>query len=316
MGSLNLAQLSHLHLLLNHFPTVGFSIGLGVFIISLFGKYDHLKQAGLGIFLVIAMVTMPVYMTGKAAQEAIAGRDGVSDAVMAAHQDAALLAFVFMEITGALAWLGLWQYRRMAKAAGWNISAILLLSVVTFALMARAANIGGEIRHPEILTAPEAATADNALIKSDSIATFISSEAWAWPAMETLHFVGLCLLFGAVLVVNLRMLGLMKNISYSSLHRLLPWGMLGFAINLVTGVLFFITQPAQYTQNGPLHWKVLLMMIGGMNVFYFTLFEEAWVIGPGDDPPMTGKIIAASTIGIWFAVIFFGRMMPFIGTSF
>ena len=57
---------------------------------------------------------------------------------MAAHQDAALLAFVFMEITGAFAWLGLWQYRRMAKAAGWNISAILLLSVVTFALMARA----------------------------------------------------------------------------------------------------------------------------------------------------------------------------------
>jgi hypothetical protein len=311
-----LAQLAHLHLLLNHFPTIGFSIGLGLFIVALWGKYEDLKRASLGIILLISLISVPIYMTGKAAQEAITGQPGVSEVLIERHQDAALLALIFMQIVGALAWIALWQYRRMSRPASWSISSTLVFSILTFALMARTANIGGEIRHPEILAAQDAAVADTELVQSASIATWISSTAWAWPALESLHFIGLCLLFGAVLVVNLRMLGLMKNISFSALHLILPWGILGFAINLVSGVLFFITVPAQYTQNVALHWKMVLMMIGGINVLYFTLFEEAWVMGPGDDAPMTGKIVAASTIFIWFGVILMGRMMPFMGGSF
>jgi hypothetical protein len=58
------------------------------------------------------------------------------------------------------------------------------------------------------------------------------------------------------------------------------------------------------------------MMIGGVNVFYFTVFDQIWDLGPGEDAPVTGKVIAASTIFVWFGVILMGRMMPFIGGSF
>jgi hypothetical protein len=58
------------------------------------------------------------------------------------------------------------------------------------------------------------------------------------------------------------------------------------------------------------------MMIGGFNVFYFTVFEQVWALGPGEDAPVTGKVIAASTIFVWFGVLLMGRMMPFIGGSF
>ena len=59
------------------------------------------------IFLGIGLLTIPTFMTGKAAQAAITGQEGVSDTLMATHEDAALLAFLFMTLTGALSWLGL-----------------------------------------------------------------------------------------------------------------------------------------------------------------------------------------------------------------
>ena len=74
----------------------------------------------------------------------------VSKTTIDAHETAAFIALWFMELTGALAWLGLWQYRRLSRLPQGTLAAVLLLGLVTFGLMARAANIGGEIRHPEI----------------------------------------------------------------------------------------------------------------------------------------------------------------------
>jgi Na+-transporting methylmalonyl-CoA/oxaloacetate decarboxylase gamma subunit len=316
---MSLANLAHLHLLLNHFPTIGTIVGLGLFLVALFAKHEDLKRAGLVVFLVMAFLALPVYMTGKAAQQAVEGRPGVVETMIERHQDAALLAFVFMEITGAFAWLALWQFRRILRLARWNVFTVLVLSIVTVGLMARAANMGGEIRHPEIqgtTTTEGTVTPDAEWLKSASIAGFINTTNWAWPALETLHFIGLCLLLGVVLVVNLRMLGVMKNVSFAAVHRLLPWGILGFGINLMTGMFFFITVPEQYTQNIALHWKMVLVLLAGINALYLTVFDEPWALASGDDAPLTGKVIAASAIFLWLGVIYFGRMMPFIGGSF
>ena len=70
---------------------------------------------------------------------------------------------------------------------------------------------------------------------------------WAWPAAETVHFLGLSLSLGVLLAVNLRILGLMRQVPFADVHRLLPWGMLGFGANLITGMFFFVGQPGQYT---------------------------------------------------------------------
>jgi hypothetical protein len=57
-------------------------------------------------------------------------------------------------------------------------------------------------------------------------------------------------------------------------------------------------------------------MLGGFNVLYFTLDHEPWEVGPGDDAPLTAKIAAASAICLWFAVLFCGHMLPFLGDAF
>jgi hypothetical protein len=253
-----------------------------------------------------------------AAEEVIEGRPGVSEALLERHQDAALPAFTFMEITGGLAWLGLWKFRRMARPATLNTRTVLLLASVTLALMARAATAGGEIRHEEIrATQDAAATVETGeWLQTASVASFVTGNAWVWPASETLHFIGLCLLFGSVLLVNLRMLGMMKSAPFSTVHQLLPWAMAGLGVNTLTGLLFFVAAPEQYTGNVVFYWKVGLLMVAGANLLYLTVAEQPWAVGPGDDAPLGSKIVAASAIVVWIGVIYCGRMLPFIGTAF
>src|SRR3546814_7208629 len=64
----------------------------------------------------------------------------------------------------------------------------------------------------------------------EPIETFMNDHAWAWPGAETLHFVGMALLFGVSLLLLMRMLGAMKSIPFAGLHRLLPMGILGFVL--------------------------------------------------------------------------------------
>ena len=308
--------LAHIHLLLNHFPTVAFLIGLGIFVAALYVKSDYMKRISLGIFLVVALISIPVYMTGKAAQTMLKGQPGISSVLTEEHQDAALLGLAFMEITGIWAWLALWQFRRVSRASNGNQAAVLVLAVLTFVLMARASYIGGEIRHPEIAAAQGADAANSEVLQAAWIANFVNTTNWAWPTLETLHFMGLSMIMGVALLVNLRMLGVAKNISFAALHRMLPWGILGFALNVATGFLFFVTTPDQYTQNISLHIKMILMMIAGLNIFYFTTFDETWKLSPGEDAPVRAKVVTTFTVALWVGVIYFGRMMPFIGNSF
>ena len=140
---------------------------------------------------------------------------------------------------------------------------------------------------------------------------------WSWAAAETVHFIGLSLLLGVVLVVDLRMLGFLNGIRFSTLHRLLPWGMLGFAVNLATGMLFFVgAPPSFYVTNGLFFWKLALILVAGANALYFTVFEEPWILGADEAPPMAAKVAAASGIFLWIGVLFCGQMLPFFGNSF
>lgn len=310
----------HLHLLLNHVPTVGSVAGLGLLLLALVRRNDHLMRASLEVLFIVAMLTLPVYLTGVAAESAIESMEGVAVEAMEIHESAALLAFVWMQVTGLVAWLALWQSRRLPRPPRAIVAAVLLLSVVTVVLMAGAATLGGEIRHPEILANPEAAAAAAAApagwLTSEAIAEFVTEFPWVWPAAETLHFLGLCLVFGVLLTVNLRILGAMKALPFAALHRLLPWGILGFGLNLITGMMFFIAAASQYTENVAFFWKVLFLGLAGAHFLYLTVFDKTWMLKAGEEAAPLDKLVAASGIGAWVGVIYWGRMLPFIGNAF
>jgi hypothetical protein len=152
-------------------------------------------------------------------------------------------------------------------------------------------------------------------LKSTKLASFVTFYAWVWPASETLHFIGLCLLFGVVLLVDFRMLGMMKGVPFAALHRLIRWGILGFIINFVSGVLFLVATPEQYLHNITFYLKMLFILLAGLNVsvFYLTVFEQMERLEAGEDAPFKAKVVAAVSIFLWVGVMFFGRMLPYIG---
>lgn len=141
----------HLHLLLNHVPTVGSVAAVGLLLLALARRNDHLLRASFEVLFVVALATLPVYLTGVAAETAIEGLQGVSAEAIETHETAALFAFVWMQITGFVAWLALWQSRRLPRPPRATVGIVLVLAAITLAVMGRAASIGGEIRHPEIL---------------------------------------------------------------------------------------------------------------------------------------------------------------------
>jgi hypothetical protein len=127
---------------------------------------------------------------------------------------------------------------------------------------------------------------------------------------------GLCLLFGVVLVGNMRLLGFMRNAPLAGFHRLLPWGVWGFIANAVTGILFFIGQTFQYIDNVAFHWKMLCILLAGTEVLYLTWKDDVWTLGAGQATPAVVRLIAASQLALWVGVIYFGRMLPYLGNAF
>ncbi|HEY1309167.1 MAG TPA: hypothetical protein VGF24_36750 [Vicinamibacterales bacterium] len=304
---------------MNHVPTVGSVAALALLFLGYARRDEHLKHVGLEVLFVIAVLTLPVYVSGVAAHQEIRKIKEVSDDAIRVHQDAALIGFTVMEFAGFVAWVALWQWRRHGRAVRGLVPAATVLLVLAFAVMARAANLGGDIRHPEILAGGISAPAgDPERFMTWTINQVAVYSRWAWPAAETVHFLGLSLSFGVLLAVNLRILGAMRQIPFADVHRLLPWGMLGFGANLITGMFFFVGQPGQYSSSEPFKWKIVFLVIAGANFLYLTVWGRPWGRSGDDrfDAGLGDKAIAVLSLTSWLAVLWAGRMLPFLGKAF
>lgn len=327
----------HLHLLLNHIPTIGGAAALVLLIIAFVRKSDDLKRIALEATYVVALFTFPAYLSGVGAQQTLLEMPDISQLFVDAHWTAALWTFVLMQAAGALSWLALWKWRRTSVWPTTMVAVVFVFSALSFATAARAASLGGEIRHPEIIVNAEAAAETEAAPEAapEGAATEAPPEAevgwltgrglgkaymdrnWMWPASEALHFIGLWLILGVILLVNMRLLGFMRTAPYSAFHRLLPWAALGLAINVVTGMMFVTGTPEQYGANISFLWKIIFLMVAGLNLLYSTVFEGPWHHAQaGQDPPMRVKIAGATAIVSWVLVMYFGRMLPFLGNAF
>lgn len=140
------------------------------------------------------------------------------------------------------------------------------------------------------------------------------SSSWLFPALETLHFLGLCILFGSLLVVDLRMLGYLRGFSIAFTYRFIPVALFGFSINLVTGIWFFCVDPFRYYPNIAFRVKMVLILIAGINALLFWFLEHRKLQSlPADsDTDLITKTIAVLSLGIWVMVIICGRMMPYL----
>jgi hypothetical protein len=154
-------------------------------------------------------------------------------------------------------------------------------------------------------------------ILGTSINAWVLNTPWAWPIMETLHFMGLSILLGSMLIIDIRLAGYWRGIAVSAVHRLLPWAVLGFGINLITGVMFFFGDPERYVANIGFKIKMVLVVIAGLNAIWFKLKIDPDMANWSADQDSTAQAKAVAYISLisWFGVLLFGRLIPYIGTG-
>jgi len=156
-------------------------------------------------------------------------------------------------------------------------------------------------------------------LRDTQVSEAIRVQPWLWPAFEIIHFFGLSLLFGVAGLFDLRLLGFLKNtVSLRSAHALLPWAKVGFGLCAVTGVTFFVGAPDQYANNLAFFWKLGFLVVALSNAQFFETVYGARVaeVPIGADAPGVYRFIAATSLASWVMVIYWGRMLAFIGNAF
>jgi len=137
---------------------------------------------------------------------------------------------------------------------------------------------------------------------------------WMWPFMENFHFFGLSLLFGALLAIDLRVIGVANFIPMRPVMWLIPVALIGFAINLVTGIFFIAGDPFRYFFNLAFQWKMGLIFLAGINALWFWFGEHAKLVqlADGQQAEFGAKVIAAISLALWVGIIVLGRLIPYL----
>ena len=132
---------------------------------------------------------------------------------------------------------------------------------------------------------------------------------WAFPIVESLHFMGLALSIGTIAIVDLRLLGLgMRRQTASQLARDLdPWTRAGFAVMLITGPLMFSADAVVYHNNPAFQFKMTCLLLALL--FHFTIHRK---VTRSDVSPTAARLAGGLSLALWTAVVGGGRMIAFV----
>lgn len=151
-------------------------------------------------------------------------------------------------------------------------------------------------------------------LNSTALSGFIMTNAYLFPFLEMVHFIGLCLLFGSLIVVDLRVLGFAKALPIARVDLFVRFALIGFAINLISGTLFVIGDSDRYLVNYAFWTKMGLIVLAGLNTAYFVRR-----IKPQMDHGLTSqnltkdaKVVAWLSLMLWACVIILGRFIPYV----
>jgi hypothetical protein len=149
-------------------------------------------------------------------------------------------------------------------------------------------------------------------IQHSALGELMRRDGWLFPACQALHFIGMSLLFGAIGLVDVRILGYFKSIPIPSVLKLIPIAIVGFAINLVTGMCFLASNPYQYWPSPMFKLKMAVIIWAGVNALYFTFTEHRRLahVGADFEPDFQSRVLAGTSIVFWLIVILAGRLLP------
>ena|SRR5438105_1018531 len=140
----------------------------------------------------------------------------------------------------------------------------------------------------------------------------VRDSRWVFPAIEAVHIVALALLFGAILMLNLRLLGvLLTNKPVAQIARdLAPWVLCSLVIILATGILLFASEALKAYASVPFQVKMLFLFAA--ITFHYTIYGRLTKSDRAQISPAWGKVAAIVSILLWLGVGIGGRGIGFL----
>jgi hypothetical protein len=138
---------------------------------------------------------------------------------------------------------------------------------------------------------------------------------WAYPIIESVHVLTLCLFLGLTVMLDLRLLGvtMVRTPASEVFQRLLPWTIVGFAVMVATGALLFFAIPVKTYLNIFFRIKVAFLLLAGVNVAVFqrtiSRSMQRWDTDPV--PPFRARLAAAVSLVLWAGIVVAGRMIAY-----
>ena len=304
---------SHVHIILNHFPTVGFVFAIGLYALALLLNNTVMKRTSLVLFVICAVLGVPTFVTGNASMWALTDPPvrGIAKAVINAHRDWALYTLLGLAFTGVTSWIELWRYRQVGRFSNPFLALVMVFGLITLGIMAETGHRGGQINHPEIRAATDVLPTDPNAGLSVFVEKEINQVVWFVP-WQTVHFFGYALIFGTAFAVSLRILGFWKSVSFEAVHRILPLGVFGVVTNVFSGMLILQADSSRYLNEITFVPKIIFITIGGIAVLYYSVSEKLWRVKAGEEAPMGAKWVAALVLLSWIGVILGGRLLPYV----
>jgi hypothetical protein len=137
----------------------------------------------------------------------------------------------------------------------------------------------------------------------------------AYSVIESMHVWSMCLFFGLTVMFDLRLLGwTMRKVPVSEFaNRLLPWTIAGFVVMAISGTLLFYAIPVRSYQNIFFRFKMILMLLAGLNVWIFhsRVYPKAATWDSSGMPPKPARTAGALSLALWIGVIVSGRMIAY-----
>jgi hypothetical protein len=154
--------------------------------------------------------------------------------------------------------------------------------------------------------------------------TWLSETSWsvdlheseiAYSIIESVHVWTLCVFFGLMMMVDLRLLGwTMRAVPVSEvLDRVLPWAIAGFVVMVISGTLLVLAIPLRSYQNLFFRGKMIMLVVAGLNAWLFHYRVYPTIVGKIADgiPPKAVRVAGATSLALWIAIVFCGRMIAY-----
>jgi hypothetical protein len=152
-------------------------------------------------------------------------------------------------------------------------------------------------------------------IDSTRFNAILRQSNWAFPALDVIHTLGIILVAGTIMLVDLRLLGLgLRSVPVVELvARIVPATLAGFALMLVTGGLLFASEAVKMYHSPAFRIKLVLLALAGLNalIFHRTIYRDVANWDPGSIAPARARLAGLLSLVFWMAIIAAGRAIAY-----